>query len=186
MPGEAWYEGAHSLTFSDGTRETSGKRTGYLKGYNTWTTWHLIPTSKPVVAGPSPKTSYVEIPGRHGALDLSTYLTGGIVFGSRSGSWEFVIDNGWAHWDTIRRDLYTKLHGKEFKIVLEDVPMWYWTGRVAVSDYKAEGSNNKVTINYVLDPYAKSVLGVNDAWLWDPFNFETDNVNGAYRGEDVL
>lgn len=186
MPGEAYYEGAHSLTFSKGTRVPSGKRTGYLQGYNTWTTWHLIPTSKPVVAGPSPKTNYIEIPGRDGAIDMSTYLTGGIVFGARSGSWEFIIDNGWEHWETTRRDIYEKLHGQEFKVVLEDVPMQYWTGRVAISDYKAEQANNKVTINYVLDPYSHSVLLPSDQWLWDPFNFETDRTDGVGREEARL
>lgn len=181
MPGDAWYEGAHSLTFSDGTKETSGTRTGYLKGYNTWSTWHLIPTSKPVVASPKSVTNYIEIPGRHGAIDLSTFLTGDIVYGQRSGSWEFIIDNGWEHWETTRQRLYSLLHGKYFHIVLEDVPMRYWLGRLAVNDYKPDAANNKVTLNYVLDPYSYPVLGANDDWLWDPFNFETDYTDGRER-----
>ena len=181
MPGEAWYEGAHSLTFSTGEKETSGKRTGHLKGYNTWDTWHLIPTSKPVVASPQPKTNYIEIPGRHGALDLSTYLTGGMVFGQRSGSWEFVIDNGWEHWETIRRSLYEKLHGQQFKIVLEDVPLWYWFGRVSINEFQSDEANNRITLDYAVDPYCYSVLEDSDAWLWDPFNFETDYTDGTHR-----
>ena len=183
MPGEAWYEGAHSLTFSDGTKETSGARTGYLKGYNTWDTWHLIPTSKPLVASPAPKTNYIEIPGRHGAIDLSEWLTGGMVFGQRSGSWEFVVDNGWEYWEDIRQSLYEKLHGKEFRIVLEDVPMRYWKGRLAINEYKSENGYNSVSINYVVEPYSYPVLDPGDDWLWDPFNFETDYTDGRDRVE---
>lgn len=183
MPGEAWYEGAHSLTFSDGTKETSGSRTGYLKGLNTWDTWHLIPTSKPVVAGPEPKMNFIEIPGRHGALDLSTYLTGGMVFGQRTGSWEFIIDNGWEYWETTRQAIYEALHGKEFHVVLEDNPMWYWLGRISISEYRPDASNNRVTLNYAFEPYSYSVLGAGNDWLWDPFNFETDYTDGRERGE---
>lgn len=181
MPGDAWYEGAHSLTFSDGTKETSGKRTGYLKGYNTWDTWHLIPTSKPVVATPPVKTNYVEIPGRNGAIDLSTYLTGAIVYGPRSGSWEFIIDNNWEDWETIRQSLHSILHGAQFKVVLEDVPMRYWLGRISINEYKSDPANNKITLNYAFDSYSYPVLDPQDDWLWDPFNFETDYTDGRER-----
>lgn len=178
MPGEAWYEGVHSLTFSTGERETSGPRIGYLSGFNTWTTWHLIPTSKPVVASPQPRTNYVEIPGRDGALDLSLYLTNQMTFGQRSGSWEFVIDNGWETWEATRYKLYKDLHGKKFYIVLEDVPEWYWIGRISVSDYKPGNANNQVTLDYVIEPRSFYLFSGDD-WLWDPFNFETDTTDGS-------
>lgn len=181
MPGEAVYNGSHSITFSNGEKETTGPKAGYLKGFNTWDAWHLIPASKPVVSGPQPRTSYIEIPGRNGAIDFSTYLTGDITFGSRSGSWEFIIDNGWEHWDTIRQNLYRDIHGKEFKIVLEDVPTWYWVGRVSISDYQAGEHNNTVTLNYVVEPYCYSLFSSEDDWLWDPFNFETDYTDGTGR-----
>lgn len=186
MAGEAWYEGAHSLTFSNGAKVTSGKRRGYLTGYNTWTTWHLIPTSKPVIATPAPKTNFIEIPGRNGSVDLTTYLTGGVVFGPRSGSWEFIIDNGWEYWETTRKNLYSAIHGQVFKIVFEDNPSWYWDGRLSIADYKPEEANNKITINYVIEPYSHAVLATDAAWLWDPFNFETDYTDGRERQEARL
>ena len=178
MPGEAWYEGTHSLTFSTGEKETSGPRTGYLKGFNTWTTWHLIPTSKPVVAPPQPRINYVEIPGRDGALDLTAFLTSQLTFGQRSGSWEFIIDNGWESWEATRFKLHRDLHGKVFYIVLEDVPEWYWFGRIVISDYQSGDSNNKVTLNYTVDPRCHYIFADGN-WLWDPFNFETDYTDNT-------
>ena len=176
MPGEAWYEGAHSLTFSDGTKDGRG----FLTGFNTWGTWHLIPTSKPIVAAPQPKTNYVEIPGRDGAIDFSTFLTGEIVYGQRSGSWEFVQDNGWQPWNVAWLDIFHKLHGKEFYVVLEDDPEFYYSGRLSINEFRSDASNNRITIDYVLDAYKKSIRG---AWKWDPFNFETDI---AYPGEGEM
>lgn len=181
MLGEASYEGAHSITFSTGEKETEGPKAGYLKGLNTWDAWHLIPTSKPIVAGPQPRTNYIEIPGRDGAIDFSTYLTGNISYGPRSGSWEFAIDNGWEGWEAIRQKLYQDLHGKEYWIVLEDNPTWYWVGRVSISDYKPESNYNAVTINYVVEPRCYSIFSGEDSWLWDPFNFETDYTDGTGR-----
>ena len=181
MAGEAWYSGAHSITFSDGTKHATGKRTGYLKGKNTWNDWHLIPTSRPDIASPGVNTTYVEIPGRSGALDLTTYLTGGPTYGQRSGSWEFIVDNGWENWETIRSAIMKYLHGKTYKVVLEDVPMRYWQGRFSMNSYKSDSLASKVVIDYTLEPYSYPVLDANDDWLWDPFSFETDYTDGRER-----
>ena len=36
---------------------------------NTWDDWYLIPSSRPVVNPPKPKTKYIDIPGADGHLD---------------------------------------------------------------------------------------------------------------------
>lgn len=177
MAGEAWYEGAHSMTFYEGN-DTAMARTGM----NTWLDWHLIPTSRPDVASPPVNTSYVDIPGRHGQLDLSTYLTGGLTYGMRSGSWEFIIDNGWEHWEAIRERMMAYLHGQQRIVVMADSPQRYWIGRFSVEGFKSGASNTAVTIAYVLEPYQRAKQWTENDWLWDPFCFDTDYTDGSNRG----
>ena len=42
---------------------------------NTYTDWNLIPESPPVVPTPSPKTNYVDIPGRKKVLSICQQLS---------------------------------------------------------------------------------------------------------------
>ena len=59
--------------------------------YDTYETWHLIPTSRPVINPPEVKTKYVEIPGANGKLDLTESLTGYPLYDSRTGSIEYRV-----------------------------------------------------------------------------------------------
>lgn len=166
----------HSITFGK-TAPTSIVTAPFFTmedSMNTWDDWHLIPSSRPAVASPGVSTNFVEIPGRNGPLDLTTFLTGEIVYGQRSGSWEFYVDNDHEYWDAIRTSIVKYLHGQERFFILEDVPTYYCYGRFAVDIWKSDPNFSKVTINYALDPYMKSIYAPSDDWLWDPFNFETD------------
>lgn len=164
------YDGTHSITFGDGT-----VRDGKFVGVNTWKDWFLIPASRPDVANPGVKTNFVEIPGRDGTIDMSEYLTGKESFGDRSGSWNFLIDNGHLGWESIRLTITEFLHGKRMKCVLEDDPSWYFEGRFQVKPQSGE-HNSTIEIEYVLSPYKYYILS-DGQWLWDPFNFETDRVD---------
>ena len=69
----------HSITFGD---------------KNTWDDWHLIPSTRPLVNPPSRKKNTVDIPGADGSLDLSNVVSGHPVYENRSGSFEFIVENG--------------------------------------------------------------------------------------------
>ena len=167
----------HSITFGDGSLYPSGhEKEGQFMGTNTWDDWHLIPAERPSIASPGVSTSFVEIPGRDGAIDMSTFLMNRPIYGSRSGSWDFYVDNGHEYWETIRLKMMTFLHGKRFKIVLEDDPNWYWEGRFAVDSWRSEPSNSRIQINYQIDPYKRKLRSEGDQDIvWDNFNFETDS-----------
>ena len=77
----AW---VHSLNFVDDTTNI-----------NTWVDWHLVPMSRPLVNAPKMKTCIVDIPGADGQIDLSTVVSGKPVYSNRTGSWEFMVQNGW-------------------------------------------------------------------------------------------
>lgn len=139
---------------------------------NTWDDWYLIPSSRPVVNPPKPKTKYIDIPGADGHLDLSTALTGDIAYERREGSWEFYVDNGHDAWYNIYSDILDYLHGQLLNAVLEDDPLYYYEGRFEVNKWKSEPQNSKIVIDYNVAPYKYETYTSLDDWLWDPFNFE--------------
>lgn len=122
---------------------------------NTWDDWRLIPSSRPIVVPPTLVTSYIEVPGRSGTLDLTEFYNGSPVYGNREGSWEFVFMQAAAPWDDRYREILNFLHGKRLPIALEDDPNYLYYGRLSISDPKAGRSAMGLTIEYVIDPFKK-------------------------------
>ena len=172
----------HSITFGDGTLTADGR----FDGKNTWEDWHLIPSSRPTVSQAAPVISLIDIPGREdGPIDMSEYLTGGIQYGQRSGSFDFYVDNDHENWTAILSKMTSYLHGKEMKMVLEDDPGFYYEGRFSVTEWRSESWNSRVVINYAVGPY-KYRIKDSQPWLWDPFNFDTDRTDQMTSNEGWL
>lgn len=146
---------------------------------NTWADWYLIPSSRPVFNPPEPKTKFIDIPGADGQLDLSTVLTGDIMYGPRTGSIEFIVDNGQLSdyradcWFDVYSEIMAYLHGRYMKAHLEDEPSYYYEGRFTVNQWKSDPQNSKVTIDYTLSPYKIEATSSLEDWIWDIFNFNT-------------
>lgn len=145
-----YYTEEHGITFysgfSNGTFTTVG---------NTWTTWHLIPSSRPSIASPKLITKYVEVPGMSGVIDLSEYLdsdSGRAKYGQCEGSWSFEVDNGHHTWRYNQESLITNLHGKRLYIKLQD-DADYYEGRFTVGNYESGPDHSKITISYSIDPF---------------------------------
>lgn len=153
-----YYNGEHSLTFGD---------------KNSWTDWHLIPTSKPVIAPPSVNFKQVEIPGVNGMIDLTTVLTGYPTYSNRTGSLDFILAPGFEYWENAKSTIMGYLHGKRLNLYLADDPDHYYTGMFSVNALKSDARSNGITINYDLYPFKREIVASDDDWLWDPFNFET-------------
>lgn len=169
----------HSLIFDTVATLNSQTHTfGGPDSKNTWNDWHLIPSKRPTVASPGVETNMVQIPGRSGSLDMSEYLTGGIVYGDRSGSWEFIVDNDHERWVTIKDKIMEYLHGKHLFVVLEDDPNFYYEGRFTLNEWRSEAVCSSIVINYVLGPYKTHISEIGGK-LWDPFNFDRDWFNAT-------
>lgn len=153
----------HSITF--GTK-------------NTWDDWHLIPLSRPVFNPPEQKRTLVEVPGRNGALDFSTVLTGYPAFQNRTGSIEFIVDWNFKPWIDLYGEVMNYLQGQTMAAVLEDEPDWKYTGTFNVKEWesKNDGTGSRITIEYNVAPYKQLVTDISDAnYPWDPF----DLINGV-------
>lgn len=155
-------------------------------GKNTWADWYLIPSSRPVINPPKPKTKYVDIPGANWHLDLSTVLTGDIAYNAREGSIEFVVDNGQLSpykaetWFELYSEILDYLHGQIMKATLEDDPGYYYEGRFSVNQWKSDPHNSKITIDYTVAPFKYEVTSSLEDWLWDPFSF-VDGIIREYK-----
>jgi len=140
---------------------------------NTWDDWHLLATKRPVFQPPAPKTVIVDIPGGNGALDLSTSLTGYPVYANRTGSFEFIVENGYGLWAHRYSDIMQYLHGRAMKAVLFDDPEYFYEGRFSVESWESNITWSTITISYNVGPYKWKFQDSTEPWLWDPFNFDS-------------
>lgn len=152
---------------------------------NTWDDWHLVPSSRPVINPPEVKTEYVEIPGANGTLDYTEALTGSPVFKDRTGTWEFLVMNGYQEWYELFNKILSYLHGKRFKIVLDDDPSYEYEGRLKLNEWRSEERNSKIVIDYTISPYKKMVAGTANDWLWNDLTFMSDSYIIFYGSFDV-
>ena len=127
---------------------------------NTWTDWHLVATSRPVIDPPSVKTRYVEIPGADGTIDLTDSLTGAPSYNDREGNMDFYVLNQYDifgpsdyNWVDVYSEIVSYLHGKRLQMILEDDPGYYYEGRFTVDSWKTEADRSTITIGYHLDPF---------------------------------
>lgn len=166
----------HSLVFGVGSSE-----------YNTWDSWHLIPSEPPAISPPEVKTKFVEIPGRNGQLDI-TDIGGQVRYDYRKGSWSFYI----ADHSMDREDLYNNLqslfHGKIVKVYVLDDPYCYYEGRLAIENLNNAKDYSKIGIAYTLNAIAiyPDVINTPEGWLWDPFNFETHVIDMVSDPQRIL
>lgn len=153
--------GQHSITY--GTK-------------NTWTDWHIVPTSAPEFSIPPFKTEYVEIPGSSTTLDLSTALTGFPTFQQRTGSHEFLIYPDTSDPFVLHSEIMNYIHGKRMDAFLKDDPMYKYTGRFVVEDMKIDTSFSYITIGYNVDPFKYHLT---DAKTENPDIFKAYDISGT-------
>lgn len=176
---DVWYDGSHAMSFYQ--YGTSDDPVDTLIGH-TWRDWGLIPSARPLVTPPSPKTSTIEINGADGVIDASESLTKWPLYNNRTGQWTFyvtdyndhsgiVLDNSNVHVlddinDPIRdtvlsnwQGMYTRLlnaiHGKMLVVVLDDDPDYFYKGKFKIDQWVSsnDGSLSGVTISYDVFPY---------------------------------
>lgn len=184
-----YYTEEHSVSFGDLYVPSGEIYTDFQTIANTWTDWHLIPSSRPSINQPTVVTKFIEIPGSDGVLDLTEYLTGRPNYGQRQGNLSFQVANNFENWETIRSNMVQVLHGKRIKMRLMDDPGYYYEGRFTVGQWESGASNSAISISYQLDPYKLRVnTDGTTPLLWDPFNFETDYDYYTYLtgGSDTL
>ncbi len=146
-----YYNEKHTISFGNVVNNA------FSQIANTWSTWHLIPSSRPFVEEPTIVTKFVDIPGRSGPVDFTDFLTGSPQYGQRVGKWSFYIANTGTDPDALKTTIANALHGKRLKVKLQDDPTYYYEGRFTVSNIEQSNSRSMITISYQLDPYKKKI-----------------------------
>lgn len=122
--------------------------------------WGLMLKSAPKVSAPEPKTNYVDIPGVHGQLDLSTLLTGGVRYKNRKIEMEFIAMSDRLIWSDIYSEILDAVHGKTLKITLDDDPLNYYTGMVTVDTPEWDKKAVMLKMTAEVSPFKKNNEGV--------------------------
>ncbi|MBR1703093.1 MAG: hypothetical protein IJ716_14295 [Lachnospiraceae bacterium] len=148
------YDGAHGITIGD---------------KHTWQDFKMAPTARPWVEPPGVKTEYVDIPGAHGSLDYTEILNG-VKYTNRQGSWEFIINpevtvNNWA---AVYSQLLAYLQGKQFRIILDDDPEYYYLGRVSINKWKSDQYYSTIVLDYNVEPFKYPISSTaRITWKWN-------------------
>lgn len=134
---------------------------------NTYKDWKLIPTSRPLINPPTPKTNYVDIPGMDGSLDYTEVLSS-IKYNNRQGSWEFIVLNGYSEWYVRYSEIMNYIQGKKFRVILDDEPEYYYNCRLSMNSWQSDKDWSKIVIDYIAEPYKYPLSSTASYdWLWN-------------------
>ena len=135
-PDQFYYDKTHKLQFTVGSTT-----------YDTWTTWSLIPTTRPVPPIPElDDTGLITVNYIDGSKKvLSTKGAFNIIKGYGTGSAEFIMVTQTP--DTTYNNIVTALHGKKGSVKFVDSNNVYY-GTFTVDKYDPQDHYSTITIGY--------------------------------------
>lgn len=147
-----------------------------MKGVNfgdkhTYQEWKLILTHTDI-SFPNVKKETINIPGADGELDFTESLSGDVKYENRKILFEFVTTDQRITWKNLISEIANYLHGRKFKIILDEDPNFYYYGRAEINQFKSDKSIGTITIECNVEPYKYDLSSSTEDWLWDPFSFE--------------
>lgn len=177
---QVYYDGVHSVNFWDPKIDPQFD-SEHNPWKNTWTDFHLIPASRPVISPPPVKKSSIEVIGANELIDLTEVPRGFPTYGNRTGSLEFYVDNSDPSydWATAYHEIKRQFHGRWLRMYLDDDGSSYYEGRFEINNWKTGKNNSQITLDYDLNPFALSMFSTLEEWLWDPFDFLTMEIPGS-------
>lgn len=100
-----------------------------------------------------PKTTYIDIPGADGSLDISE-AHGEIRFSDRECVFTFTMKpTDSMTWEEKQTEISNLLNGKTMKIVLDKDDEYYYTGRCTVDDYSVDKKIRQIVVKVKAKPY---------------------------------
>ena len=121
--------------------------------------WGLLLKTRPEISPPAPKLKLIQVPGSNKVIDLTESLTGQVHYEPRTISFEFVVMADREQWPSLYSEILTYLHGKRIRIIMDDDPNFYYTGRVSVEGFEAEKKTAILTMAAEVEPYKKERFG---------------------------
>ena len=120
--------------------------------YNTYATWHLIPTNRPVMGTSDVEYVYSSIPPF--TPYFQQYMGRGVNI-KRSGSWDFVVDHRYSDYSqpVLFSEIQSAIHGKVCRIRFEDDHSYYYIGKVRVRQWNPDAHFSTISIEADCDPF---------------------------------
>ncbi len=132
--------------------------------WNLLTTYKLAMGNTDYIGDPELETFKVDVPGRKGILDMSEALVGYPVFKTREISVHLGGNRPKNDWDGIISDLRMLYDGRTCKIIFDNDPYWYWTGRVRIRNFKRNGRIGEFDLVMTADAYKHKVTPTVDSY----------------------
>lgn len=123
---------------------------------HTYKDWGLILREHPVVSPPKPKTKLVDVLGAHGSLDMTTKLTGQVLYEMREITCELTVIGNREEWEQVYSEILNYLQGQLMDITLDHDPDYIWTGRAEISKWNPGQTVAEMTIKAKVSPYKTS------------------------------
>lgn len=122
---------------------------------HSWWTWdlRLIEKNMPM---PTPRTHYVEIPGRSGALDLTLSMTGFVQYEPRECEFVFAKRANRGEQVALMNEIGNYLHGKKMTIADDAEKDYYYIGRCEVVEQTFNRKWIQFKIKAVCEPFKMS------------------------------
>jgi hypothetical protein len=143
----------------------------------------------------APKTTYIDIPGGNGSIDLTEAL-GEVKYKDREAEFIFIVfpdDN----FEGKKQEVNERLNGVNCKITLDADPEYFYQGRCAVNNY--DNARNRIAVSARLKPYKlaqketkrvfdlsaipKTVKLINDRMAVCPYIECSDRVTVEFNGQ---
>jgi phage-related protein len=129
-------------------------------GLHSYDDFHLI-LSKKEIGTPAAKVKKISVEGADSELDLTDFF-GEPKYENVVHKFEFTAMVQANEFLLLFSAIKNALHGKKKRIVLDDDPLYYYTGRIAVSKFTSEKNIGIVSIECDCEPYkykiAKTVV----------------------------
>lgn len=122
-----------------------------IGGEHIYTRWGLVMESAEI-SPPEAETIEIEVPGRHGKLDITQNLFGMVPYRNRSIQMIFKMPDE-DTWAETYSEIMTAVHGKQLQVVFDSDPGYYYYGRCYVRSHKRGGKIVEIEIECDADPY---------------------------------
>lgn len=114
---------------------------------------NLILSVCPDMPPAKPKTTYIDIPGADGSLDLSE-VHGEVRFSERENKYTFTMHPAEdLTWEEKMSEVSNLLNGKRMKMTLDKDEDYFWDVRVAVDSYESDKYLHQIVISVKAMPY---------------------------------
>lgn len=125
-----------------------------IGGMHSWDDLGTVLTDL-VIGAPEVQTSYVEVPGRTGDLDLTEALIGRAVYRNRTIQMTVQTTKSLSgeKWPTVYENYLSLCHGNKVTIIPDDDTDYYYVGRGQITAHTINGRLQTISASFNCEPY---------------------------------